>query len=202
MFTTFQNIHEEFMKVFRPSVTINDNGTPFILDVFYAREGNKDYNQIHKEKTPQLVIFDYIPETDTDWNDNFKLWYGSFSESSTSGYDKAFEYKEPLRFLFKYDVTTYCYNAYDKWLISNYFNGKYRQKGFFTFNKTIITTTNFDTEVGDKVSYTMLTTENSRTDGVHELNFEFSFKAMLNISEGTEVELLRKIFLNGNQIIS
>lgn len=202
MFTTFQNIHEEFMRVFLPSISVPTGVGQQLFSVYYAREGNKDYKQIHKEKNPQIIISDYIPETDTDWNDSFQLWYGSFSESSPiSGYDKALEYKEPLRFLFKYDVTAYVYNAYDKWLISNYFNSKFRQKGFFTFNKVSLSVPNFNTELGDKVSYTMLTTENTRTDGVHEINFEFSFKAMLNISEGVEVDLLRKIFLNNNQII-
>lgn len=203
------NVHDEFFKLFTGGITVDrpDTPAPLVIPVFYAREATQNRSDIHRESYPQCVIFDHLPDFDEDWNQiPYTVVEGFHSKASNLvdvfDYRKAYKFQEPIRFQFRYDVTFFVTDAFDKMLLTQWVYKKFTRKGQFLFNKISFTTPQDDFNLGDVVSYTLTPTENVREDGIHELNFEFLLKPMIALQDPVEVDLLRNLHINFQGAIS
>jgi len=180
-----------------PSLEVEHGLVTLSIPVEYSRKSKKDYTELSDEKYPKCIIEDKLPELDPEWNDNYKKTYGDFTRDVDGNIIKSYEFKEPLRFIFRYDVSVFTYGSLEKWSINNHFLSKYRKQGSFIFNKTVINTVNYDSEVGDVVAYVLNSSEISRRDGIFEMHYEFELKTHIAITKGTEYETVQQLIING-----
>lgn len=169
------------------------NNSIFInIPVRYARKSATDLTEEKDEIYPQIVMYDYVPEFDTDWTTNYKKIVDDFHSFTTTRLNpnlvptKAYLFDEPLRLIFKYDFTFYVTDPMHRYSVLDYMLRKYKAKGVFVLNKVTLP----EGDVGDFLEYSLIFSENTRTDGVFEMNYEFTFKAFVNVSDAEEVNLI------------
>jgi hypothetical protein len=97
----------------------------------------------------------------------------------------------PVRMEFRYDVSIVS-KSYNEFLaMQDYFNSTFVSQTGFLFNKKVVD----GDEVGDVVLYTVRPTDIPRTDGVYEMNYEFTLKPWIYAVKPKEVELVQAIIL-------
>ena len=67
----------------------------------------------------------------------------------------------------------------------------------FLFNKSVI---DDEDSVGDAVPFTVRITDVPRTDGVQEVNYEFTLQVWLYAVEPREVAVIQKVILNAEAV--
>lgn len=176
------------------SIPSEANPTPTLaIPVEYARKSAIDYTEIGDEKYPLASLYDYMPEFDPDWATNYQKIVDGYHAFDVNGVPtKAYEYKEPLRLLFKFDLTFYVKSPLHRYAVMDYMIKKYGSRGSVILNKTILPSTEV---LGDPVGYNVLPTENVRTDGIIEMNYEFSVKAFVSVADPAEVDLIANFVL-------
>jgi hypothetical protein len=209
LITDILNVHENFFKLFTPlqgysiPATINtlNLDDSFVIPVFYADEASAGYAGTHNEVYPQMVIQDFPTEPSKDWNFlDVKRYEGSYG---AVGNKQSFLFSEPIRLKFRYDVTVYTRDPFEKMRIQSAFIKDFMSKNKrWLFNGGIINTTQEDIEYGTAVSYTVEHTENLREDNIRELNYTFSFEAMMYYNEPVLVQVLETFTLTLNSTIT
>ena len=200
-------MHSEFFSLFAGGITVNrpDTPIPLTIPVFYAREATQNRSDIHREQYPHCLLFDHLPDFDEDWNQiPYTLIEGYHNKGSENldvfDYTKAYKFQEPIRFQFRYDVTFFLSDPFDRMLLTQWVFKRFAKRGQFLFNKISFTTPQDDFNLGDVVSYTVTPTENVREDGIHELNFEFLLKPMIALQDPVEVDLVENFVVGINNI--
>lgn len=198
MLTSVINVHDEFRKVIGATITVTDN-TPVDVPVRFARQSKEDWAEVAFESYPQVTILDYLPDFDPTWYQTYQkriAGYNTPVSVTNNQMTKAFEVQDPIRFIFRYDVSVYCKNAYQKWLLNEYFLKTFSKQGSFMFNKTA-TVAEGGESIGDMVYYAVNPAEVLRTDGVFETNYEFTLKPMIAIQDAVDVDLVQQLLING-----
>jgi len=199
------NVHENFFGLFTPTTGFPITGAQgisnFTVPVFYGSEGSEGFVGVHKENYPQIIIQDFAPEIADTWQQVYLENIGGFFE--VNGIKKAYRFFEPIRLKFSYDVTIYCRDPFQKMLIQSEFIKKFVAcKKVWFFNGEVITSTQEDAQLGFPISYKLVTNDNYREDGINEINYNFTFEAMVFYQDPIEVTLVQEFNLTLNGVYS
>lgn len=178
---------------------VNDLNVLVPIPIRYARKSKLSLAEGFSESYPQSSIWDYFPEIDTAWAQNFQQYVDGFHDFSVpplvAGQPnlpaKAYLFEEPIRLLFRYDFTFYVNSPMARFSIADYMMKRFSPKGQFILNSVNVPGANSTTDtVGDVAGYNMLPTEVQRNDGIFEMNYEFTSKLMVLVKDPVEVDLI------------
>ena len=92
---------------------------------------------------------------------------------------------------FRYDVSIVSKSYFEFMAMQEYFMKNLVYGKRFLFNSQLTG----DDQVGDVVPYTIRETDIPRTDGVHEMNYEFNLSVWLYPKDAEEVSLVQNVVL-------
>lgn len=187
MLTSISQVNEEFFKLFS-GIKIKDHTTGSEISVRsrFARKSAQDYVEEQENQVyPCIAIQDYQPTLAEDWWIDFKEYAGGLSTDNLTAY----LYRRPIWMDFRYDVSIATKDYFQSQSLKNLFLSRFIAQPKFIFNRTVID----GDEVGDVVPYTIRTTDVPRTDGVLEVNYEFTLRAWLYVVEPREVDVVQQI---------
>lgn len=187
MLTTIRQVNEEFFRKFY-GLKMNIGGTEQVVLCRYAKKSSYDY--VEEQETqiyPCIAIQDYTPTPKREWYIDMHAYFGGKSLDGLTG----FLYQRPIWMEFRYDVSIASknYNAFIS--MQDYFMENFVYGKRFVFNAQL----SGEDLVGDIVPYTIRETDIPRTDGVYEMNYEFTCSVWLYPQKPEEVSLIRHIVL-------
>lgn len=155
----------------------------------YAKKSSYDYveeqtNQIY----PCIVIQDYTPTPKDEWYIDMRSYFGGKSFNGLTGY----LYQRPIWMEFRYDVSIIAKSYNDFISMQDYFMQHFVYGVRFIFNQKL----DGENAVGDIVPYNVRETTIPRTDGLFEMNYEFTCSVWLYSQTPSEVALVKKIVIN------
>lgn len=188
MLNTIRQVNTEFFKLFH-KLTIPVEGVDRDILYRYARKSSKDYVEEQENQVyPCVAIQDYTPTPKEEWYIDMHPYFGGKDKESLMG----FLYQRPIWMEFRYDVSIASKNYTEFLAMQDYFMKNYVYGKRFIFNQKL----SGDDAVGDIVPYEVRETDVPRTDGVYEMNYEFTLSVWLYPVEPTEVELIQEIVIN------
>ena len=189
MITSIRQTNEEFFKTFYKTVVIID-GEEKRIPCRYARLSSNDYAEETENQTyPCVSIQDYTPTLKREWYIDMKQYFGGMSMDGLTGY----LYRRPVWMEFRYDVGV-ASKSYKEFLaIQDHFMKNYTCETRFLFNKQL----SGEDSVGDIVPYEVRENYIPRTDGVFEINYEFTCSVWVQPIEPEEVDIIKNIIIDG-----
>ena len=187
MLTSIRQTHSEFFRQFHNlKIMVGDKSITLLSR--YARKSSFDYveeqeNQIY----PCIAIQDYVPTPKQEWFIDMKAYFGGKSLDGLTGY----LYQRPIWMNFRYDVSIVSKSYFEFMAMQEYFMKNLVYGKRFLFNSQLTG----DDQVGDVVPYTIRETDIPRTDGVHEMNYEFNLSVWLYPKDAEEVSLVQNVVL-------
>ena len=190
MLTTIRQVNEEFFRTFY-NLKMVLGGAEKVVLCRYAKKSSHDYveeqpNQIY----PCIAIQDFTPTPKKEWYIDLHSYFGGKSLDGL----KAYLYRRPIWMEFRYDVSIAAKSYNDFIGMQDYFMENFVNKTRFLFNKKL----SGEDEVGDIVPYEIRQTDIPRTDGVLEMNYEFTCSVWLYPTKPEEVDIIQKIILRGS----
>lgn len=187
MLKSIGEVNEEFFKQFR-GIKILIKGKEVEVPIRYARKSGKDYVEESKQQLyPCIAIQDHSPKIKDEWYLDMKSYFGGISLDGLSGY----LFRRPIWFEFVYDVSIVAKGYYEFTALKDYFLSTFGSDVQMLFNKRL----SGDDAVGDVVGYTVRSTDIPRTDGVFEINYEFTCSVWVAPVEPNAVDVIKKIIL-------
>lgn len=187
MLKSIREVNEEFFKQFR-GIKILIKGKEVEVPIRYARKSGKDYVEESKQQLyPCIAIQDHSPKIKDEWYLDMKSYFGGISLDGLSGY----LFRRPIWFEFVYDVSIVAKGYYEFTALKDYFLSTFGSDVQMLFNKRL----SGDDAVGDVVGYTVRSTDIPRTDGVFEINYEFTCSVWVAPVEPNAVDVIKKIIL-------
>lgn len=187
MLKSIREVNEEFFKQFR-GIKILIKGKEVEVPIRYARKSGKDYVEEFKQQLyPCIAIQDHSPKIKDEWYLDMKSYFGGISLDGLSGY----LFRRPIWFEFVYDVSIVAKGYYEFTALKDYFLSTFGSDVQMLFNKRL----SGDDAVGDVVGYTVRSTDIPRTDGVFEINYEFTCSVWVAPVEPKAVDVIKKIIL-------
>ena len=187
MLKSIREVNEEFFKQFR-GIKILIKGKEVEVPIRYARKSGKDYVEESKQQLyPCIAIQDHPPKIKDEWYLDMKSYFGGISLDGLSGY----LFRRPIWFEFVYDVSIVAKGYYEFTALKDYFLSTFGSDVQMLFNKRL----SGDDAVGDVVGYTIRSTDIPRTDGVFEINYEFTCSVWVAPVEPNAVDVIKKIIL-------
>ena len=189
MLTSIRQVNEEFFRTFY-GLKVSVGGVEKTVLCRYARKSSYDYAEEQSNQTyPCIAIQDYTPTIKDNWYVDMKSYFGGKSLDGLKGY----LFMRPIWMEFRYDVGIAA-KSYNEFLaIQDYFMEHFVYGVRFIFNKQL----SGEDLVGDIVPYTVRENYIPRTDGVYEINYEFTCIVWLQPQEPKEVDLVQNIVLKG-----
>ena len=190
MLTTIRQVNEEFFRTFyNLKVTVGDEEKTLLTR--YAKKSSKDYVEEQENQVyPCIAIQDFVPVPKKEWYIDMKAYFGGKSLDGLTGY----LFMRPIWMEFRYDVSVAA-KSYNEFIaMQDYFMQNFVYGKRFVFNKHL----SGEDEVGDIVPYEIRETDVPRTDGVFEMNYEFTCSVWLYPQTPEEVELIQKIVAKGS----
>lgn len=192
MLTTIRQVNEEFFRKFY-GLKMHIGGAEKTVLCRYAKKSSYDYveeqsNQIY----PCIAIQDYTPTPKKEWYIDMHAYFGGKSLDGLTGY----LYQRPIWMEFRYDVSIVSKSYNDFIVMQDYFMENFVYGKRFIFNQQL----SGEDAVGDIVPYEIRETDIPRTDGVFEMNYEFTCSVWLYPQKPEEVDILQKIVLRGTPI--
>lgn len=190
MLTSIRQVNEEFFRTFFGiKVKVGDEEKSTLCR--YAKKSSKDYveeqeNQIY----PCIAIQDFTPVPKREWYIDMHAYFGGKSLDGLTGY----LYQRPIWMEFRYDVSIAAKSYNEFMAMQDYFMENFVYGKRFIFNKQL----GGEDTVGDIVPYEVRETDIPRTDGVLEMNYEFTCSVWLYPQKPEEVELVQQIILRAN----
>lgn len=193
MFYTLQEVHDAFFKLFQPKVVVPLGSATLDIPVVYARKSNKSNDKKTLEGYPRIVLLDQTISHSKDWRPNDeKFVVGYELNQDETAYDKAWLTKAPLELLFNYQVSGYFANLQHKLAFMNWVFENFRAYGGVLLNAEEVN----GEMVGDVVTYSMITNETERADGIFEVNLNFTLKPLVHIEKVELLSLLEQLNIN------
>lgn len=188
MLTSIRQVNEEFFRKFY-GLKMNIGGAEKTILCRYAKKSSYDYveeqnNQIY----PCIAIQDYTPTPKKEWYIDMHAYFGGKSLDGLTGY----LYQRPIWMEFRYDVSIVSKSYKDFIAMQDYFMENFVYGKRFIFNQQL----SGEDTVGDIVPYEIRETDIPRTDGVFEMNYEFTCSVWLYPQTPEEVELIQIIALS------
>lgn len=189
MLTSIRQVNEEFFRTFY-GVKINVEGEEKSVLCRYARKSSYDYSEEQENQIyPCIAIQDYTPTIKREWYVDMKSYFGGKSLDGLTGY----LFMRPIWMEFRYDVSIASKSYKDFIALQDYFMQNYVYGVRLMMNKHL----SGEDLVGDVVPYTIRENYIPRTDGVYEINYEFTCSVWLQPQKPQEVDLVQKIVVNG-----
>lgn len=187
MLTTIKQVNEEFFRKFYGLQIPMDGDTKRVL-CRYAKKSSYDYSEEQTNQVyPCIVIQDYAPTPKDEWYIDMHTYFGGKSLDGLTG----FLFKRPIWLEFRYDVSIVA-KSYSEFVdMQDYFMSHFVCGKRFIFNQQL----SGEDAVGDIVPYTIRETTIPRTDGVFEMNYEFSCSVWLYPQQPEEVTLIQEVVL-------
>lgn len=188
MLTSIRQVNEEFFRTFY-GLKMPIGGEEKTILCRYAKKSSKDYveeqsNQIY----PCIAIQDFTPVPKKEWFIDMKAYFGGTSLDGLKGYLM----QRPIWMEFRYDVSI-ASKSYNEFIaMQDYFMEHFVYGKRFVFNKQLAG----EDLVGDIVPYEVSETDIPRTDGVFEMNYEFTLSAWLYAQKAEEFDVIQKIVVN------
>lgn len=188
MLTTIRQVNEQFFRKFY-GLKMQIGGAEKVVLCRYAKKSSYDYveeqaNQIY----PCIVIQDYTPTPKDEWYIDMRSYFGGKSFDGLTGY----LYNRPIWMEFRYDVSIVAKSYNDFISMQDYFMQNFVYGVRFIFNQKL----DGENAVGDIVPYEVRETTIPRTDGLFEMNYEFTCSVWLYSQTPKEVDLVKKIVIN------
>lgn len=188
MLTTIRQVNEQFFRKFY-GLKMQIGGAEKVVLCRYAKKSSYDYaeeqiNQIY----PCIVIQDYTPTPKDEWYVDMHSYFGGKSLNGLTGY----LYQRPIWMEFRYDVSIVAKSYNDFISMQDYFMQNFVYGVSFLFNQKL----DGENAVGDIVPYKVRETTIPRTDGLFEMNYEFTCSVWLYSQTPQEVALVQKIVVN------
>lgn len=189
-------VKEEFFKMFRASggssKVILWEGTPKqkIVKVMYSRESGEDRRATTNVEYPVVSILDYAPTPAEDWTPHLQA---KKVEGFTRDGESAHLYYEPQHLEFRFDVSIASKKFVEFTAMQDFFWKNYLWKKSTIFKGVNL---GVDGEVGSVVKMSTRSTDVPRTDGVMEINYEFTITAWVSVREAEMITLLETINVN------
>lgn len=185
MLTTIRQVNEQFFRKFY-GLKMQIGGVEKVVLCRYAKKSSYDYveeqaNQIY----PCIVIQDYTPTPKDEWYVDMHSYFGGKSLNGLTGY----LYQRPIWMEFRYDVSIVAKSYNDFISMQDYFMQNFVYGVRFLFNQKL----DGENAVGDIVPYEVRETTIPRTDGLFEMNYEFTCSVWLYSQTPQEVALVQKI---------
>lgn len=185
MLTTIRQVNEQFFRKFY-GLKMQIGGVEKVVLCRYAKKSSYDYveeqaNQIY----PCIVIQDYTPTPKDEWYVDMHAYFGGKSLNGLTGY----LYQRPIWMEFRYDVSIVAKSYNDFISMQDYFMQNFVYGVRFLFNQKL----DGENAVGDIVPYEVRETTIPRTDGLFEMNYEFTCSVWLYSQTPQEVALVQKI---------
>lgn len=185
MLTTIRQVNEQFFRKFY-GLKMQIGGAEKVVLCRYAKKSSYDYveeqaNQIY----PCIVIQDYTPTPKDEWYVDMHSYFGGKSLNGLTGY----LYQRPIWMEFRYDVSIVAKSYNDFISMQDYFMQNFVYGVRFLFNQKL----DGENAVGDIVPYEVRETTIPRTDGLFEMNYEFTCSVWLYSQTPQEVSLVQKI---------
>lgn len=185
MLTTIRQVNEQFFRKFY-GLKMQIGGAEKVVLCRYAKKSSYDYveeqaNQIY----PCIVIQDYTPTPKDEWYVDMHSYFGGKSLNGLTGY----LYQRPIWMEFRYDVSIVAKSYNDFIFMQDYFMQNFVYGVRFLFNQKL----DGENAVGDIVPYEVRETTIPRTDGLFEMNYEFTCSVWLYSQTPQEVALVQKI---------
>jgi len=188
MFTTIEQVHEEFFKLFF-NYPLEIEGEPQSVYFRYAKKSGLDYaEEDDNQSYPCIVIQDYSPELKDSWFVDLKKYLGEYSEDGL----KAYLYSRPVWMDFRYDVSICAKSYFEYKALQQSFLKQFQTQGRLILNKTDL---GVDGEVGEVVPFKVIATDIPREDGVSETNYEFSLSVWVSPTTKEEVDVVTQVIL-------
>lgn len=188
MLTTIRQVNEQFFRKFY-GLKMQIGGAEKVVLCRYAKKSSYDYveeqaNQVY----PCIVIQDYTPTPKDEWYIDMHSYFGGKSLNGLTGY----LYQRPIWMEFRYDVSIVAKSYNDFISMQDYFMQNFVYGVRFLFNQKL----DGENAVGDIVPYEVRETTIPRTDGLFEMNYEFTCSVWLYSQTPQEVALVQKIVVN------
>ncbi len=194
MFYTLKDVHEAFFKLFQPKVVVPLGSATLDIPVVYARKNNKTNATKKLESYPRIVVLDQTITHSKDWRPNEeKFVVGYELNADETAYDKAYVTKAPLELIFNYQVSGYFENIEHKLAFMNWVFENFRAYGGVLLNAEEVN----GEMVGDMVTYSMITNEAERADGIFEYNLTFTLKPLVHLEKVELLDLVQQLNING-----
>lgn len=196
MLRSVRQVNEEFFKTFY-GITIPNGDSTQKVKCIYAKKSSVDYSELDANQIyPCIAIQDYPPSIKENWYVDLHTYFGGLSADELKGY----LIRRPIWMQFRYDVSIAALKYSDYMSLQDYFMQNFVGEKRFIFNKQL----SGDDTVGDIVPYDVRLTEIPRTDGVQEMNYEFTLSAWLHLHQPKEIEVVQKVILSAEpqEIIS
>lgn len=189
MLTSIRQVNEEFFRTFY-GLKVTVGGVEKTILCRYARKSSKDYVEEQETQVyPCIAIQDYTPTVKDNWYVDMKSYFGGKSLDGLSGY----LFMRPIWMEFRYDVSIAAKSYNDFLAMQDYFMENFVYGVRFIFDKHL----SGEDLVGDIVPYTVRENYIPRTDGVYEINYEFTCSVWLQPQTPREVDLVQDIVLKG-----
>lgn len=187
MLTSIRQVNEEFFRKFY-GLKMPMGGVEKTVLCRYARKSSKDYVEEQKTQVyPCIAIQDYTPTIKDEWYVDMKSYFGGKSLDGLTGY----LYMRPIWMEFRYDVGIAAKSYTDFLAMQDYFMQNFVYGVRMVFNEHL----SGEDLVGDIVPYTIRENYIPRTDGVYEINYEFTCSVWLQPQEPKEVDLIQDIIV-------
>ena len=188
MLTTIRQVNEQFFRKFY-GLKMQIGGAEKVVLCRYAKKSSYDYVEEQANQTyPCIVIQDYTPTPKDEWYIDMHSYFGGKSLDGLTGY----LYQRPIWMEFRYDVSIVAKSYNDFISMQDYFMQNFVYEVRFIFNQKL----EGENTVGDIVPYKVRGTNIPRTDGLFEMNYEFTCSVWLYSQTPQEVALVQKIVIN------
>lgn len=186
MLTSIRQVNEEFFRKFY-GLKMHINGKESVVPCRYARKSSYDYVEEDAQSYPCIAIQDYTPTPKQEWYVDMHSYFGGKSLDGLTGY----LYQRPIWMEFRYDVSIASKSYNDFLTMQDYFMENFVYGKRFVFNAQL----EGEDLVGDIVPYSIRETDIPRTDGVYEMNYEFTLSVWLYPRKPEEIVLVQCIVI-------
>ena len=190
MLTSIRQVNTEFFRIFY-NLKMDFGGEEKTVLCRYAKKSSYDYveeqpNQIY----PCIAIQDFTPTIKKEWYVDLHAYFAGKSLDGLTGY----LFMRPIWMEFRYDVSIVA-KSYNEFItMQDYFMEHFVYGKSFLFNKKL----EGEDAVGDVVPYEIRETDVPRTDGVFEMNYEFTCSVWLYPRTPEDVDLVQAIIIQAN----
>lgn len=209
MIYSFQNVHENFFKLFvdafpAKAKTFTDySNRNFAASVHIVGQGGEDFVEAQRESYPQLIIQPFAPIFNKKYGvPDLKPYFADNRDTDNDGEkDTTSQFFEPLAMTFRYEVSVCAKNFIQLEAMMMWFSQNFHYhpiQAWFDFNaKSPVATLWGNQDLCDKVPYDFeLTAEPIRSDGIKEVIYEFQLHPFINLKPVSEdLPLIRNIAL-------
>lgn len=177
MLKSIQDVHENFFKIFRPSVIVGGVTIPTI----YAKKSKKSNRSKPIEKYPTIVLMDGSVNPGKDWRPNEQKLYFENEAGDVA------ETMDPFQLIFEYQVSAYFEDVQHQWAFDSWVFKKFRAFGGLKLADE------------SNVTYKMRHQSTERADGIFEVHLNFELEALVYLEDETVVELVEEFNIRANK---